>query len=180
MKKIYIFSTVLFLLFVCNFSFTQNIKNLEPPLTLYTTEAGTYIFDTVLIIDSVSKQDLYKRAKNWVNLTIKPSDKTVVFDDSGFNEIKMETTLGLPKFVMINIKFRTSMFFKENKCRIVYDSFIFSKTKDTGSGIGTFDYQFEKIKVYNKVKIREDFDLQFIAYRNSLIKTLFNSNISNW
>jgi len=121
-NKLHLFILVL-LVFAVKFNFAQNTKNTKPPLTLYTTESGSFIFDTIINFTGVSKQDLYKRAKNWVISTIRTSDNTVVFDDKDSSEIRTDATILLTGYGYVN--FKMSIYLKDNKSKIVYESFIY-------------------------------------------------------
>ena len=167
---------VLILVLTSNVIFAQNIKNKKPPLTLYTTESGGFIYDTVINVNDVSKQELYKRAKNWVISTVRTSDKTVVFDDAEFNEIRTDVTLAIAKFAGVNVNFKISIYLKDNKCRFVNESFMYHYLGTEG----IYDSSFEKAKVVMMGKIYKEFDKEFTAFRDSFIKSLLKSSKSDW
>lgn len=164
-------------LLISGMSLAQNTKNDKLPYCLYTSQSGNFIYDTVVNVNGVSKQDLYKRAKNWVISTIRTSDKTVVFDDTENNEIRTDATMGLPKVQGSNVNFKISIYFKEQKCRIVCESFMFHYIGSTE----IYDAAFEKLKTVINKKIYKDFDVEFSNLRDSLIKSLLtSSNTTTW
>ena len=136
----------------------------------------TFVLDTVLNFTNTSKEDLYKRAKNWVVSTIRTSDKTVIFDDKDFNEIRTDATLALPVYQGATVNFKISIFFKENRCKIVYESFMYHYVGLSGIE----DSAFEKLKGMYKGTLYKDFDKQFEPLRDSLFKALSTANNSNW
>ena len=176
MKKTIAISAILCLLISFNFLFAQNTKNSKPPLTLYTTESGSFILDTVINVKDVLKQELYNRAKNWVISTVRTSDKTVVFDDTEFNEIRTDVTLALPKFTGVSVNFKISIYLKDNKCRFVSESFIYNYI---GQG-GVVVVALEKRKGMGTGSIYKEFDKEFTIFINSFFTSLSKKSKTDW
>src|SRR5690349_5307881 len=98
MKLLSTLGTVVALILISHFGYTQNVRNTEPPLTLSTNETGKFVFDTVVNVNGVSKGELYKRTKSWITSNIRTSDNTVILDDKDSSEIKTDATLDLERF----------------------------------------------------------------------------------
>jgi len=156
--------------------FAQNTKNTKPPLTLYTTEAGSFILDTVINVNDVSKVELYNRAKNWVVSTVRTSDQNVVFDDTEYNEIRTNVTLNLTKFAGVNkVNFKTSILFKEGKCKLITESFVYLYI-----GSEVYEAPLSKIKTIRNKKTYIEFDKEFTKFKKSLIQSLKKSIDNDW
>jgi hypothetical protein len=149
-------------------------------LTLYTTESGNLIYDTVINVLDVPKHELYKRAKNWVISTVRTSDKTVIFDDIENNEIRTDVTLALTRYAGSSINIKISIYLKENKVRLVNESFMYHYLGPTG----VYDASFEKAKLMMKNKIYKEFDKEFdkefTAFRDSFVNFLMKNSKSDW
>ncbi|MEI7661477.1 MAG: DUF4468 domain-containing protein [Bacteroidota bacterium] len=176
MEKLISFPVLVIFLFAGISVSSQNIKNKKPPLTLYTAESGSYIYDTVINVKDVSKQDLYKRAKNWVISTVRTSDNTVVFDDSGFNEIRTDVTIGISLYIGVaQVNFKLSIYLKDNKCRLLCESFMLHYV---GSRI--YDSPLETAKFIDIKKVNKGFDQQFTVLTNAFIKSVLENKKSDW
>ena len=164
------------LMLVCQISHAQNIKNTTPPLTLYTNESGKFVYDTIINVSDAAKTELYRRGKNWVLSTVRTTDNTVVYDDKDSGEIRTNVTLEIPDYPGNYVNFKISLSFKEGKCRIVDESFMYI--------FGPYEFAYEtlptsKLKIVKK-KVSILFDNQFQAFNTSLIKSLFKPSKSDW
>ncbi len=176
MKRLNNFLILMVFILFSNIIIAQNTKNTKPPLTLYTTESGNFIMDTVINVNDVSKEELYKRAKDWVVSTVRTSDQNVIFDDTDFNEIRTDITLNLTKFAGINkVNFKLSVFFKDNKCRIITESFIYLYI-----GSEAYEAPLDKLKTVRNKKTYKEFDIEFAKFKNSLIQSLYKAVDNDW
>lgn len=173
-----ILTIVLSLIGLSNLCYSQNIKNIELPYCLYTNESKMFVYDTVINVAGVSKDELYKRSKDWVISTVRTSDKTVIFDDQGLNEIRTDVTLGIPiQMGTSDINFKLSIYLKDNKVRFVTESF---QMHYLGTN-GVYDMAFEKLsKFVDHRKLYKKFDLQFPALVDSYVKSLSKAKKADW
>jgi len=160
--------------------FAQFTKNTKPPLTLYKTESGSFILDTVINVNDVSKSHLYKRAKNWVISTVRTSDQTVIFDDENNDEIRTDVTINIDNGVFATppkVNFKLAIYLKDNKYRIIANSF---KYYAFSTSTGIYEAEFHKIKVMGKKSTYKMFDDEFTKFLNSLNESLNKSIDNDW
>lgn len=157
MKQIRKISILLIILLSGSIAFAQNTRNTEPPLTLSKNEAGSFIFDTIVNIEGVSKKELYNRARNWVNSTLRTPNSELVISDTSFSEIRTNMTIELTRYKGSYVNFKISIFTKENKYRVVCESF-----KRCLLDVNLLKYEdFEKLTMLPRKPLYRDFDKNF-------------------
>lgn len=168
---------ILLIIFLCgSISFAQNTRNTEPPLTLSKNEAGRFIFDTIVNVEGVSKKELYNRARKWLNSTLRTPSNELMVSDTSFSEIRTNMTIELTKYKGSFINFKISIFTKDNKCRVVCESFMryyisvdMQKYED-----------FEKLSMIPKKPLYRDFDNNFSMLINSFRNSMSNAINNDW
>ena len=178
MKRLGTFSMLLFLVLTANIMYAQNTKNTKPPLTLCTNESGAFIFDTIMDFKGVSKTALYKRASSWIGSNVKTLYKVKISDDSLFNEIRTDANIPLKGINGSSVKFKIVIFFKENRCKIVFESFVYHYNYIGEEGL--IDADFANMRGTYKKMIYKDFDKEFSHFKNSLFKALNTDSANEW
>jgi hypothetical protein len=156
---------------------SQNVKNNSLPFSLYTNEQKDFIYDTILEVSETTKNIIYQRAKDWVNSNTRTTDNNVLFDDKDFNEIKTDITVPVGgKYVAAFVNAKLILKFKENKCKITFQSFLFQKI-----GKGTlYEESFNKIDIAGVKAYYKEFDERFPNILNSLLNSLQKNEDKEW
>jgi len=101
---------------------------------------GLYSYQGVVKVDSVSKEQLYSRAKAWILKTLKSSDNMVELDDKDFNSITGSGTIitdrirggGGPfayTYENAKLNFKVTAQFKDGRLKYSFDNFSYAADK---------------------------------------------------
>ena len=82
-----------------NNSIAQKKKDNEKCPIPRDNSSNKFAYDGIVKVDSATKEELYKKAKQWVMNTLKPTDNITSFDDHNFEKIISTGNLTLEKRV---------------------------------------------------------------------------------
>lgn len=167
-------------LFVTNHSFAQNSS--DGSAILQKNESGEYIYEKIVTIEKVSKDELYDRAKKWIIATLKTTQEALFFDDNHKESIVANTSVRLKDAYSLTsqrVEFKLSVSFKDNKARMQATDFVYR-----GLYPGNlYQKSLHDLKPFSKrVKssIYEDFDQQYINLVKDLTTALEGGKGDNW
>ncbi len=165
------------ILFVCiliNFTTlyvsAQNVRNTEPPKTLFTNAAGKFVLDSVVEIKDASKEDLYKHMKSWVLKNVPASGEGVSLFNP--NEMLINTDIVVPsgRIPGARVNFKLTAQFKDGRTKVSFSGFQY-----TYIGQGKFyESPLEDIKglgMYGKGRLYKLFDDDFEGFLNDFFKS---------
>ena len=123
MKRLLFFiATFLFTVCYSNYSRSQEVSDV---LTIDSVNGG-YIYQRVVDVEGVSKDEIYKRIKNWIIDNLKSPVNYNYFDDDKHESIS--TTISfVTKQTTGFIEFKLNINIKEGKYRILAKSFVFMR-----------------------------------------------------
>ena len=128
----------------------------------YDKETHSFVIDTVITKNGISKSELYERAKEWTFRTIWVSSNEMALNDAESNHIFSKGILKLDDIVKNNVltggvmhanrlvSFRMSQFFKEGKCRIIVENIIIQHDIISTNLNKTETYNLEKLFEFKK------------------------------
>jgi hypothetical protein len=101
----------LLFIFVITFSFAQNIEEWGVP---YNEDEESIIYENVVSVDGISKDELYQRALDWINNYYTNADRKISEKDKNKGVIKLkdrivtysETKKGKEKDAMVDYKWK--------------------------------------------------------------------------
>lgn len=150
-----------FLMYIFAFGLGTALK--AQPAIPKDSVSGNYSYQDVIKVDSVSKEQLYKRAKAWVLKSLKSSDNILELDDKEFNAITSGGTIpltrigtsGFMSYVYDDAKltFKATIQFKDGKVRYTFDNFSYSANKMfNGAYNGALSSTLENLELTGKTK----------------------------
>lgn len=178
-KTIILFTTLTFIL--TNICYAQNKKNQEPPLTLYTNESGSYIYDTIIEFQELKKEELYDRAKKFILSNVRTNDNNFKFDDENKSEINTDVGLSMSKtYNGTSAFFKLNIMFKEGKCKIIAQSFLLQIVGRTIYEAPLNEINLNAYSFINKKKVYKGFDEVFSTFMKSLNESLITNPKTDW
>jgi hypothetical protein len=122
------------------------------------TISSLYNYEGVVTADSITKQQLYTNAKNWILKTLKSNDNIVNLDDKEYNSITgsgtilLEDRIGNAGVTYSNTKlnFKITIQFKEGKYKYSFVNFTYSAEKRLGNYNGTVVVPLEGLDIGKK------------------------------
>jgi hypothetical protein len=160
-------------LFITN-SFAGDFESTVVPKN----EQGHMVYEKVVEVNNVSKEELYKRVKAWVMDNVKTIDNNIQYDDKGSETIITTPTIALENLknnhvVNQKVNFKLKILFKDNKMKITASSFIYYG-EDVQHRV--FNTPLEDLKITRIIpspvkKIQELFDDTFGGFVADLSKS---------
>ncbi len=117
---------ILALVFISAHGFAQQI-----PMD---SVAHRFVYEGIVKVDSISKAEIFSRAKEWIVRNLKSSDSNVNLDDkeskslTSAGNIHLENRLG-HYYSNINLNFKLSVFVKDEKYKYIVESFTINYIK---------------------------------------------------
>lgn len=131
--------------------------------------ATNYYYEGVVPVESVTKEEMFKRAKNWALSTFRTGDNNIQFDEK-------ELTIYNSSVVLLNnpteaMSFKVAIYFKDGKYKFRFDNIIV--INQTTVGAYPVPYGFKKgpsrkqIKKCNEILFSMSADLEKAIKGNS-------------
>ena len=146
MKELLLF-TVAFFLFAQN-SFSQ---------FKFDEETSSFIADTLILKEGLTKQEIYKRAKEWTFRTLWVSGNELAFSDETSDRIFTKGVLKLDDVVKNRywsggvmyanrlVSFRMALFFKDGKAKVITENIVIQHEIISSTVNKTETYNLEKL-----------------------------------
>ncbi|WP_129019501.1 DUF4468 domain-containing protein [Edaphocola flava] len=93
---------------------------------------GKYVYEGVVNVENISKDEMFKRAKNWVQETFKTGDNNIRFDDKEYSIINSPTVIfqngkkGILDYYGGLISFKLVIQFKDGKYKFHFDNVVWA------------------------------------------------------
>jgi tRNA(Ser,Leu) C12 N-acetylase TAN1 len=159
MKKILLVAAMLFIA-VPNMQAKGNDE--EVKIVLIKEESSdNYYYEGVIPVEGVSKEEMFKRAKDWVLSTLKTNDNNIKFDEKEFSIITSstfvvkETSRGATTLSSAQVNFKLIIQFKEGKYKFHIDNVIVSPSFPTTNPSWNYSPKMYWLKKYNEYLIKE-------------------------
>lgn len=91
-------------------------------------ENGSYQYEQVVPVESVSKEEMFKRAKSWIIANMKTDDNNIQFDEAGMNITNTATLVMKPasgfNWAITHglVNFKLHLMFKDGRYKFVFDN----------------------------------------------------------
>lgn len=106
-------------------------KDEEVKIVLTKDESsGEYIYEDVITVENVAKEEMFKRAKQWILSNLKTSDNNIQFDEKELSIINDANLIikqggGYSSFIASGItNLKVTLFFKDGRYKIRFDNVI--------------------------------------------------------
>lgn len=160
-------------------------KSKIEPTVLKKDAEGVWVYEKVVEVPDVSREDIYKKLSSYIISTVKTGDKHTLIDDAKMEMLVSTPTLALKSKDLKGIgeqilNFKITVHFKEGKYKINATSFVY--VGDLGADMGGVQggpiETFETLKPFAK-KISEEIDDSFIRFIAKLEKIANSREDSN-
>lgn len=146
-------------------------------------ESGSYSYQSVVNVDNVSKEEMFKRAKEWVLTNFKTDDNNIKFDESNM-EIISTTTAVLKTASGFNwaithclCNFKLNIQFKDGKYKFVFNNIAVQAAYADGI-VETLNYEQVQRNNAPAKHIRKEVNEKLLSLGNQLENAIKNGSKS--
>lgn len=162
-------------------------KDEEYKVVVIKSESSGYVYENVVNVEGVSKEEMFKRAKTWIIANLKTEDNNINFDEAGMS-ITNTATLVLKAASGFNwaithgvVNFKLNIMFKEGRYKFIFDNIVVQAAYADGI-VETLNY--DQLQRNNKPAkhIRKEVNEKLLAVSSQLeaaIKSGGKAN-DNW
>jgi Domain of unknown function (DUF4468) with TBP-like fold len=184
MKKVLLIAMTLF--FAIPIVKAQDKSEEAKTVLVKEDNSDNYYYEGVVPVEGVTKEEMFKRAKQWVLSTLKTGDNNIQFDESTsiINSstilVKGKKGMGYSPDALIN--FKINIWFKEGKYKFRLDN-VLVRTTESGAPIVAYAPKLRNYtKGYNNYLVGK-INSEFIGLTENLEKAIKTGNASskdNW
>lgn len=117
-----------------------------------------YVFEKVETVPTLSKQEVYEKARKWTIRNLKSSDSNIELDDGSYSQLTSTGNMPLSDFIFalvcyasnVNLNFKFNVFFKEGRYKVVFENMVFSITEKCDKSTQFNHYPLEKMPLTKK------------------------------
>lgn len=132
-------------------------KDEEVKIVLVKEEnSDNYFYEGVVPVEGVTKEEMFKRAKQWVLANLKTSDNNLQFDEQQFTIVNSSTIVVPPKrktTLIVDkclVNFKLLIQFKEGRYKFRFDNLVVYLEQGFVTQTTAYSPQFTKYKNENK------------------------------
>ncbi len=120
------------------------------------------LFERVIAVDTISKDDQYKRARLWMAENLKSSDEQILADEENHEYIIGTGNVFLPDQTLLRekvVNFKMSIYFREGRYKVIFSELVYSwvavSMDMTTRTPGMLELNENYKKLYSKKKIKK-------------------------
>jgi hypothetical protein len=148
-------------------------KEEEYKVVVAKNERGEYLYEGVINVENVAKEEMFKRAKEWIISNLKTEDNNISFDEANMHIANTASVVLKPgsgfnwNMTHIVVNFKLNLAFKDGRYKFVFDNIV---VQAASPGIGLETLSYEQITRNNKPSkyVRKEVNEKLLSLSNQL------------